>query len=312
MSDAAKSPSWRKRFLFIAVGLFAFWLLFVVSIRLTVMEMFRGIASSKATGLSAVSYWDTSSMWSEGTSLPLLQKSASRGESWIARSADLRTHSSSFERSVASLHQIVSAHHGYFEDLRTESRSGFGRALAAALAVPSDEFDAALADFETLGRVEAVSEAGEDSAVKLATAARRLTAAQTNLSRLQKLQRERKGELRDAVALEKDIAQAGESVAEAERLEESLHSTVAQAHIRFTLVEDYRAPLQVRLAGASLEIGNSLADGIGAIFSTVSLFLSVLLSYGLPLLFWLALLCWPARILYRRLRRALPALSPAA
>jgi len=55
-----------------------------------------------------------------------------------------------------------------------------------------------------------------------------------------------------------------------------------------------------------------LAAGIGAIFSTVSLFLRILLSYGLPLLFWLALLFWPARILYRRLRRALPALSPAA
>src|SRR4029077_6114016 len=161
--------------------------------------------------------------------------------------------------------------------------------LAAALAVPSDDFDAALSDLQTLGRVEAISQAGEDSAVKLATAARHLAAAQTNRSRLQKLQRERKGEPRDAVALEKDIAQASETVAEAERLQESLHSTVAQAHIRVTLVEDYRAPLQVSLAGGFLQIRNSLADGIDAIFSTVALFLSVLLSYGLPLLFWIAM-----------------------
>ncbi len=89
-----------------------------------------------------------------------------------------------------------------------------------------------------------MSQAGEDSAVKLASAGRRLAAAQTNLSRLQKLQRERKGELRDAVVLEKDIAQAAEAVAENERLQENLQSTVAQAHIHFTLLEDYRAPFQ--------------------------------------------------------------------
>lgn len=311
MSDPAQSLSWKKRFLLLPAGLLGFLLLFVVAVRITVMEVFRGIASSKATGLSAISDWDERSMWSSG-GISVDSASVEPPNSWIARRADLRTRSSSFERSVTSLHQIVSAHHGYFEDLRTESRSGSGRALAAALAVPSDAFDAALSDLQTLGRVEAVSAAGEDSAVKLATAARRLSAAQTNLSRLQKLQRERKGELRDAVALEKDIAQAGESVAEAERLEESLHSTVAQAHIHFTLVEDYRAPLQVSLAGASLQIRNSLAEGMGAIFSTASLFLSVLLSYGLPLIFWLALLFWPVRILCRRLRRAAPALSPAA
>jgi len=311
MSDAAGNPSWKKRLLLIAAGLLAFSLLFVVAVRITVMEMFRGIASSRATGLSAVTDWDMSSMWSANEGFPMMQKAVS-GDSWIARSADLRTRSSSYERSVANLHEIVSTHHGYFEDLRTESRSGFGRALAAALAVPSDQFDATLMDLQTLGRVEAVSQAGEDSAVKLATAARHLNAAQTNLSRLQKLQRERKGELRDAVALEKDIAQADESVAEAERLQESLHSTVAQAHIRFTLIEDYRAPLQVSLAGASLQIRNSLVEGISAIFSTASLFLSVLLSYGLPLSFWLALLFWPARVLYRRLRRSAPTLSPTA
>jgi hypothetical protein len=154
--------------------------------------------------------------------------------------------------------------------------------------VPSDDFGAALSDMKTLGRMEAIAEAGEDTAVRLATAARHLTAAQANLSRLQKLQRERKSDLRDAVALERDIAQANEVMVEAERQHAGLVSTVARAVIRITLVENHRAPLEANLAGEFLQLRNSLVEGVGAIFSSVSLFLGVLFEFGLPLFFWAA------------------------
>ena len=242
-------------------------------------------------------------MWSAGgIAGPYLQKGVA--DPWIARSANLLARSSAFDRSLASLHQMVSAHHGYLEDLRTESRFGSGRALAATVSVPSNDFDATLSDLKTLGRVEGISEAGEDFAVKLATASRRLSAAQTNLSRLQKLQRERKGELRDAVALEKDIAQANESVDEAARQNQGLLSTIAQAHIRLTLMEDYRAPLQTNLASVILQLRNSLVEGIASIFSSAAFVLGILFEFGLPLLFWAVLLFVPARLAWRRYRHA--------
>jgi hypothetical protein len=308
MPDLPSRYSWKKRLFLVVVGLGGFLLLFVVSIRITVSEMFRGIASSRATGLSAMVPWDTSSMWSGSGAM--FQKGSGR-ESWIARNADLRMRCPSFEHSVAALHQIVSAHHGYLEDLRTESRSGFGRSLSAMLSVPSDDFDAALSDLQKLGRVEAIDQEGEDAAVKLATAARSFASARTNLARLQKLQHDQKGELRDAVALEKDIAQADEAVAVAERQREGLLSTVAQAHIRVSFVEDYRAPLQISFAGTLLPIRNALTEGIDGIFSSLSLVLGILLSYGLPLCFWFALLYLPLRALWRRFRRATPAPSAA-
>ncbi len=216
-----------------------------------------------------------------------------------------------FEASVKSLNHVVTTHHGYLEDLRTESRSGNGRALSANVSVPSSEFDVAITDLKTLGRIEAIAESGEDSAVKMAAASRHLAAAQTNLSRLQKLQRERKGELRDAVALEKDIAQANEAVVEAERQNQGLISTVAQAHIRVTLMEDYRAPLQTNLAGVFLQLRNSFVEGIGAIFTSAAFVLGILFEFGFPLLFWASLLLIPARFAWRRFRRA-PAVLPAA
>jgi Domain of unknown function (DUF4349) len=306
MTGIASPSSWPKRILLTIAALVAFLFLFVIALRITVTEMYRGVESSRATGLAATPSWDTQSSWSSN---PPLQKSADFArvapwESSIARSAALRTRSSSFDRAVAQLHQVVSAHQGYLEDLRTESQSGMGRALAATLSVPSKEFDAAISDLKTLGRTEAISEAGEDSAVKLATAERHLAAAETNLSRLQKLQRERKGELRDAVALEKDIAQANETVAEAQRQHEGLLSTVAQAHIRVTLIEDYHAPLETNLAGASLALRNSFVEGVSAIFSSLALVLGVLFEFGLPLLFWAIILFWPLRTVWRRLRHS--------
>ena len=218
MSESSLRRSFAKRLLIAVAALAAFTMASIIGARLALESLSRGIASSKSTGLAAVP-WDVDSMWFTGPlDAQMLQKSVT--QPWIARSADLRARSSTFDRSLAGLNQIVSTHHGYLEDLRTESRSGYGRALAATVSVPSNDFDATLADLKTLGRIEGISEAGEDFAVKLATATRRLAAAQTNLSRLQKLQREHKGELRDAVALEKDIAQANEAVDEAEAIDE--------------------------------------------------------------------------------------------
>lgn len=303
MPDPSPRRSVTKRILLVLAGLLAFTLVWVIAVRLAVENIYRGIETQRASGLSAIA--GPFSNYSAASDL------TTWGSTWISKSASLQMHAMNFDQSVEALHRIVAAHQGYLEDLRTESRSGFGRGLSANVSVPSSDFDATLVDLKTLGRTEAVSEAGEDSAVKLAAAKRHLTAAQTNLSRLQKLQRERKGELRDAVALEKDIAQANEAVAEAERQHEGLVSTVAQAHIKVTLMEDYRAPMETNWAGTFLRLRNSLVEGVSAIVSSLSLFLGALFEYGLPLLFWLALLFVPARTAWRRFRRAPSAVAEA-
>jgi hypothetical protein len=148
--------------------------------------------------------------------------------------------------------------------------------------------------------------------VRIASASRHLAAAESNLSRLQKLRQDRRGGLLDAIALEKEVAQANEAVIEAERQNKALVSTVAQAHIRFILTEDYRAPLQANLEGLSLELRNSLVEGVGSIFFSAALVLGVFFEFGLPILIGGAILFVPARFAWRRLRRsptALPAVQ---
>jgi hypothetical protein len=98
----------------------------------------------------------------------------------------------------------------------TESHSGRGRALSAVLSVPA-EFDVTLVDLRKLGRVEAIAEADEDSAVGLESTVRNLEAANTTLVRLQSLQHDRKRQLHEALEVEKEIAQADSAVREAGR-----------------------------------------------------------------------------------------------
>ena len=285
-----------KRILLIIAGLFTFTLLFVIACRVAVQQMFRGIEQSRATGLSAIVPWDAGNWTGSGVAAYLARTNQ------VSRSADIRELTSSFDRSVAQLHNLVSVHNGYLEDLRTESRSRSGRSLAAAVAVPSAEFDSTVSDLKKVGRVDSIYESGEDSAVKLANAARHLTAAQVNLVRLKKLQQSHTGSLHEVVALEKEIAQANEGLAEAERQHDSLVSTIAQAHIRFTLLEEYKAPFEADLTGAFLQLRNSLVEGISSIFYSLAVFVGVLCEYGLPLLFWTILLFWPGRLAWRRIQ----------
>jgi hypothetical protein len=86
---------------------------------------------------------------------------------------------------------------------------------------------------------------------------------------------------------------------------------VARAVISIALVEDYRAPLQANLAGEYLQVRNSLMEGVGAVFSSVALFVGALFEFGLPLLFWFALLFLPIRLVWRRFRHA-PIAIPVA
>jgi hypothetical protein len=305
MAEAITRRSLLKRILFVTGSFIVFTLLFVVACRLAVMQMFRGISASRQTGLAA---WNVGNLptdrtyaWSEAS----FQLSQTGSEKWISRNADLRMHTEAFERCRTSIDHIAAAHHGFLDRLVTESHSGYGRALSAELSVPAAELDGTLIDLKKLGRVESVEESGEDSTVKLESAARNLEAAKTSLSRLKSLQRDSKGQLHDALEVEKEIAQADSAVRDATRQRDSLLSTVAQAHIRLALLEDFRAPLQMSFKGSLLEIRNSLVEGIGNVLSSLTTVFGAVLEYGLPVGFWCFVLFWPGRRAWQHFRARL-------
>jgi hypothetical protein len=157
---------------------------------------------------------------------------------------------------------------------------------------------------KSIGRLVSISEAGEDANVRLANQARQITEAQNNLARLERLQKDHNAKLRDALTLEKEIEQAAAAVSQGEREEESVRATVAQSHISLMLLEDYRAPFNAKIDGQWLQIRNASVEGVGAIVSTVGMLLALLLQYGLPLAFWLAVLYLPIRAIRQYFHRA--------
>jgi hypothetical protein len=297
MVETNKRRSLAKRIALVVGGFIVFTLLFAVACRIAVEQLFRGIESSRSTGLS--SGWDTRAMWGDVGSSGGYQLGSGR---WISRNADLRLQTDAFERGRTSVNQIAAAHHGFLEHLATESRTGRGRVLSATVSVPATEFDVALADLKKLGRVEAMAEGGEDSAVKLENAARNVEATKITLERLQNLQRDRKGQLHDALEVEKEIAQTDSAVREAIRQRDNLLSTVAQAHIQLTLLEDFRAPLEARFGGAWLGIRNSIIEGVSTTLSSLTTMFGMAFEYGLPIAFWCLILFWPGKAAWRHLR----------
>jgi len=310
MRDLLSFPSLLKRLLLGAGFVLGVVLVCLFASRLAVQEMFSGIAAQRSSGLSAMLSF-TPGAFQLGA-----------GNASIARSAEVESHTTAFDRSAAKLRQIVAAHHGDFEDLRTENRSGQGRALAAAFSVPATEFDATLGEVKTLGRVQRISEASEDSSVRVARLDRQVSAARNNLVRLQSLQHEHKAGIQgqekviiqDALALQKEIARATEDLAQVENEQQNVLSTVSRAAVHFVLLEEFRASLDVDIAGAAFQLRNSLFLGLGAILSSLAIFLGAVFEYGLPITFWAALLYFPVRLAWKRLkvsRLKQPTLAPA-
>jgi hypothetical protein len=308
MPDATSRTSMPKTYLLV-VGSIVIVLSYFVS-RLPMEQHSIAVDNARASGLSGTT-WNTRSMWTSHSLVPAGTSPFEFRIDAMARTAELRECTSTFENDIASLRKTIAAHHGYFENLSTQTQSGRGRLLSVYLAVPSPEFESTVAELKSIGRLVSISEAGEDANVRLANQARQIAEAQDKLVRLERLQKNHDAKLRDALTLEKEIEQAAAAVSEAEREEESVRATVAQSHISLMLAEDYRAPFNAKIDGQWLQIRNASVEGVGAIVSTVGMLLGLALQYGLPLAFWLAVLYFPVRAIRQYFRRA-PAPTVAA
>jgi Domain of unknown function (DUF4349) len=288
--------------LVLVVGAIVIFASYFVS-RLSIEQHLAAVGSARVTGLSAPT-WDTGSTWTSHSLTPTTTSPFEFRPDAVARTAQIRECTSTFENDLASLRKTVATHRGYFESLRTQAQSGHGWLLSVYLAVPPVEFESTVAELKSIGRLVSISEAGEDANVRLATQARQVTEAQNKLARLERLQKGHDAKLRDALSLEKEIEQAAASVSLLEGEDENVRATVAQSHISLMLAEDYRAPLDAKVDGQWLQIRNASVEGVGAIVSTVGMLLAVVLQYGLPLVFWLAVLYFPVRAIRQYFRRA--------
>jgi hypothetical protein len=228
----------------------------------------------------------------------------------IVRTVDLTITAKEFGQARSSLDEILKRHHGHVGELNVNTPSGSARSLTAALRIPADQLDSALADLKRLGRVEKEAQNGEEVTQQYVDLEARLKNARNTETRLIELQRERTGKLSDVLAVEKEISRVRGEIEQMEAERKSLRNRIDFATLNLTVIEDYKAELKVVPPSIGTQIRNAAVDGYRSVVDGLFGLLLWLLSWLPTLLVWILVLFYPIRAAWRKLRPRLVQRTP--
>jgi hypothetical protein len=220
----------------------------------------------------------------------------------IVRTASLTLVSKEFDRTRAAIEAVVRQHRGYTAQLTVTGQAGAGRSLAATFRVPADQLDAVMTELKTLGRVEQESQGGEEVTEQYVDLSARLANARRTEQRLGQVLEQRTGRIPDVLAVEREIARVRGEIERMEAQLKNLHNRVQFAALEVRLSEEYKAQIEVTPPSTATRLRNATVEGYRSLVANALGLITFLLSYGPVLLFWGAILCWPVRFAWRRLR----------
>jgi hypothetical protein len=102
--------------------------------------------------------------------------------------------------------------------------------------------------------------------------------------------------------VEREIARVREEIERMDAQRKSLEKQVQFATVSLRITEEYKAQVGVPEASVGTQVWNAAVDGYRTLTETALGLALFLLRQGPVLLFWLALLWWPARFVWRRVR----------
>ena len=220
----------------------------------------------------------------------------------IARSAQLTLSTREFDKTRAGLDEILKRHSGYIGDLNVSSPLGTERRLTATLRVPADQLDATLDELKRLGRVESESQSGEEVTAQFVDLEARLANARNTEQRLTEVLRKQAGKLADILAVEVEISRVRGEIESMEAERKTLLKRVDYATLNATITENYRAQMQVVPPSIGMQLRNAAIQGYKSMIDAAVGLLLFLIGYGPSILLWVALLFFPLRFFWRRVR----------
>ena len=221
----------------------------------------------------------------------------------IARTAQLTIVVKDFDSSQNRLQEILKRHRGYVGEMTTSAPEGADRKLSATLRVPADQMDAALGEVKQLGRVESESQSGEEVTSQYIDLQARLTNARNTEQRLTELLRRQTGKLDEVVTVEEKISDVREQIERMEAEKKTLGQRVDFATLSVSLREERKTQLQVMPPSVGTRFHNAAVEGYRSVVDGLVSLILFLMSWGPSLLLWVALLFFPVRFAWRRLRR---------
>jgi hypothetical protein len=220
----------------------------------------------------------------------------------IVRTIDLNLTVKVFDQARSGLDEILKRHHGHIGELSVNTPTGSARSLTAALRIPAEQLDSALADLKRLGRVEKEAQNGEEVTQQYVDLEARLKNARNTESRLIELQRERTGKLSDVLSVEKEISRVRGEIEQMEAERKGLRNRIDFATLNLTVIEDYKAELKVVPPSIGTQIRNATVEGYRSVVDGLFSLLLWLLSWLPTLLIWTLILFYPIRTAWRKLR----------
>jgi len=220
----------------------------------------------------------------------------------IVRTASLTLVSKEFEETRAAIEAVVRRHQGYTAQLNVSGQAGSGQSLTATYHVPAGQLDAAMLEIKKLGHVEQESQASEVVTDQYVDLSARLANARRTEQRLGQVLEQRTGRIPDVLAVEREIARVREEIERMEAQLKNLDNRVQFANLQVQLREEYKAQTEFAPPSAISRLRNAIVDGYRSLVESALGLMVFLLSYGPLLLFWGAILYWPGRFAWRRLR----------
>jgi Domain of unknown function (DUF4349) len=221
------------------------------------------------------------------------------GEPLIAHTAELAVATKEFAKSRSSMEEILDRHRGYVAKLRMVGKPT-GSTLSATLRIPSSEYGATLDELKTLGQVEREEEAADEITQQRADLEARLTNAQSTLRHLQELLKKQSYPDRNVIELQRQMASVNADINRLEADRTASEHRVVFANVLFAMREELTPPTET-LVG---QFHNAALAGFSEAVTSISALLLLLISRGPAFLLWLAILYFPARLAWRRLRPA--------
>jgi anti-sigma factor RsiW len=231
----------------------------------------------------------------------------------IARTASLSLVVKDFASVESAVKSVTARHSGYIGELNTSTPPDAAKTFSATLRIPSAQLDAALAELKQLGRVDQETQAGEEITKQYTDLVARLKNSRATEQRLLDVLRNNTGKVKDVLEVENEISRVRGEIEEMEADQRGLQSRVDFATITLSIAEEYKASLQGSPTSTSTRLHNSFVEGYRAVVENVIGLLAWLLEAGPTLILWAAILFFPARWAWKRIRRALTtAPKPAA
>ncbi len=159
-----------------------------------------------------------------------------------------------------------------------------------------------MAEIRKLGRVDTEQQGGEEVTQQVVDLEARLANARNTEQRLSDILRRSTGKISDVLAVEKEIDRVRGEIEGMEAERKNLGDRVDFATLEVRITEEYKAHLAGAAPSTAGRLRNAAVEGYRNVAEGVTGICTFLLSYGPMILLWAAVLFWPARYSWRKLR----------